>query len=105
MAAAARDAALPMRRVYDSILIMATTTAVAPLARQQPTPDWRDRVRQGATFTQLRPVRPAPLAPGMLTEPPNPADQMDDPAIAAAAAAGLVPVPAFNPGQHRLPRR
>ena len=36
--------------------------------------------------------------PGMLPEPDDPADQMDDPAIAAAAAAGLVPVPALTPG-------
>ena len=88
---------------YDSILIMATTTAVAPLRPQQPNASFIPVPgampgRQGATVTQLRPPAPAPLAPGMLFEPPNAADQMDDPAIAAAAAAGLVPIPALNPG-------
>ena len=36
--------------------------------------------------------------PGCCPSPTNAADQLDDPAIAAAAAAGLVPIPAFNPG-------
>ena len=91
--------------MYDSILIMATTTAVAPLRPQQPPAGFPGF--QGMPtgmpggvpggVTQLRPTPPV-LAPGMLLEPPNSADQMDDPAIAAAAAAGLVPVPAINPG-------
>lgn len=92
--------------MYDSILIMATTTAVAPLRPQQPPagfpgfqgmPTGMPGGGPGGV-TQLRPTPPVPLAPGMLFEPPNSADQMDDPAIAAAAAAGLVPVPAINPG-------
>ena len=88
--------------LYDSILIMATTTVVAPLRPQQPNSSYLGmpggtQGAQGGSVTQLRPS-PPPLAPGMLFEPPNAADQMDDPAIAAAAAAGLVPVPAFNPG-------
>ena len=86
---------------YDSILIMATTTAVAPLKPQQPyagipTPGGFPAM-QGANVTQLRPGQP-PLSPGVVFEPPNSADQMDDPAIAAAAAAGLVPIPAPTPG-------
>jgi hypothetical protein len=85
---------------YDSILIMATTTAVAPLRPQQPIaglPGMPSGIPgvSGGNVTQLRPT---PLSPGMLFEPPNADDQMDDPAIAAAAAAGLLPVPAFNPG-------
>ncbi|MEO5740956.1 MAG: hypothetical protein ABIS29_10220 [Vicinamibacterales bacterium] len=89
--------------LYDRILIMATTTAVAALRPQQPTPGFPGMQgampgTQGGTVTQLRPNLPAPLSPGMLPEPPDSADQMDDPAIAAAAAAGLVPIPAFNPG-------
>ena len=89
--------------MYDSILIMATTTAVAPL-RPQPSPPGFMGMPAGVPggapggVTQLRPTPQAPMAPGMLFEPPNSADQMDDPAIAAAAAAGLVPVPAINPG-------
>jgi hypothetical protein len=50
-------------------------------------------------MTQLRPNPPAPLTPGTLPDQQgNDADQTEDPAIAAAAAAGLVTVPATNPG-------
>ena len=89
--------------LYDRILIMATTTAVAAPRPQQPAPGFPGMQSgmpgvQGGTLTQLRPNPPAPLSPGMLPDQPNSADQMDDPAIAAAAAAGLVPVPALNPG-------
>ena len=95
--------------LYERILIMATTTAVAPLRPQQPGPGFTGMPAPGlpgmyggapggANITQLRPNPPAPLSPGMLPEPADSADQMDDPAIAAAAAAGLVPVPAFIPG-------
>lgn len=86
--------------LYDSILVMATTTPVAALRPQQPGtgfPGLQGAI-QGGSFTQLRPNPQAPLSPGMLPEQPDPDDQMDDPALAAAAAAGLVPVPAFNPG-------
>ena len=79
---------------YDSILIMATTTAVAAPRPQQPGPAFPG---QSGNVTQLRPAQPAPLSPGLLIDPPNSADQMDDPALAAAAAAGLVPIPALNP--------
>src|SRR5688572_27374340 len=96
--------------LYDRILIMATTTAVAPLRPQQPGPGYTGMPipglpgmyggpQGGANVTQLRPNSPAaPMSPGMVPEPADSADQMDDPAIAAAAAAGLVPVPALNPG-------
>jgi hypothetical protein len=88
--------------LYDTIHIMATTTAVAPLRPQQPNAGFAMPGgmggNQGGTVTQLRPTPPTPLSPGMVFEPPNSADQMDDPAIAAAAAAGLVPIPAFTPG-------
>ncbi len=85
--------------LYDRILIMATTTAVAaPRAQQQPAQGFPGQPASGfpggANFTQLR---PAPLSPGLLPEPDDAADQMDDPAIAAAAAAGLIPVSALNP--------
>jgi hypothetical protein len=81
--------------IYDSILLMPTTTAVA--AARPPSAGFRGQPG-GANLTQLRPAPPA-FSPGMLpeqTEPP--ADQADDPAIAAAAAAGLVPVNAPMPG-------
>jgi hypothetical protein len=101
--------------LYDRILIMATTTAVAPLRPQQPGPGFTGMprpglpgmyggVQGGANVTQLRPNPPAaPLSPGMLPEPAESADDMDDPAIAAAAAAGLVPIPALNPGPSANP--
>ena len=89
--------------LYDRILIMATTTAVAAPRSPQPAgfPGMQPGMfgaPGGANFTQLRPAPPAPMMPGMLPESPNAADQIDDPAIAAAAAAGLVTVPAFPPG-------
>jgi len=87
--------------IYDRILLMPTTTAVAAV-RPQPTPGYPGP--GGTNYTQLRPPVPAPLSPGMLPEPPEPpAEQGDDPAIAAAAAAGLVPVPAPYPGQTSVP--
>ncbi len=95
--------------LYDSILVMATTTAVAAPRPQQPAPGFPGMQSampgpQGGTITQLRPNPQAPLSPGMLPEPPDSDDDpMDDPAIAAAAAAGLVPIPAFNPGPGGIP--
>ena len=95
--------------LYDRILIMATTTVVAAPRPQQPAPGFTGQPmpgfpamytggQAGATITQLRPNPPAPLSPGTLPEPVSSADGLDDPAIAAAAAAGLVAVPASNPG-------
>ena len=89
--------------LYERVLIMATTAQVAPLRPQQPPPAYSGLQGSpgGASVTQLRPNGP-PIFPGMVTEPQEQADQLDDPAIAAAAAAGLVPVPAFTPGQSPL---
>jgi hypothetical protein len=90
-----RDTQVADASNYERILIMATTTTVAALRPQQQTPGFAG---QGGSVTQLRPNIPAPMIPGMVLDAQDPADQMDDPAIAAAAAAGLVPVPGFNPG-------
>ncbi|HUP38646.1 MAG TPA: hypothetical protein VM115_00890 [Vicinamibacterales bacterium] len=94
---------------YDRILIMATTTTVAAPRPQQPSPGFPgmqsgmpNQGGPGGTMTQLRPNVPAPFSPGILPEQSTAADQMDDPAIAAAAAAGLVPIPAVNPGATAL---
>lgn len=89
--------------MYDRILIMPTTTAVAPQRPQPSAPGFPGASTgatgfQGGTFTQLRQGPSAPLMPGVLPESPNAQDPADDPAIAAAAAAGLVPIPASNPG-------
>src|SRR5688572_16577127 len=78
--------------IYDRILIMATTTAVAAIRPPQPTPGFPGMqptfgMQGGANVTQLRPTQPVPMAPGMLPDAPN--DQSEDAAIAAAAAAGL----------------
>jgi hypothetical protein len=85
--------------LYERILIMATTTAVAA-AR----PPSQGGMPGGPNVTQLRPAMPPPLFPGMLLEPPDSGDQItDDPAIAAAAAAGLIPVPGLIPGAPPIP--
>jgi hypothetical protein len=92
--AAPRSAYLANASLYDRILIVATTTAVAtrsgaPSTFQQPT-------AFPPTVTQLRAA--GSLTPGALPEPADAPDLLDDPAIAAAAAAGLVTVPAPNGG-------
>jgi hypothetical protein len=87
--------------LYDRILIMPTTVAVAAPRPQRPTAGYPAMqpgmfgVPGGANVTQLRGV-PTPLSPGALPESPNSADLPDD-AVAAAAAAGLVTVPAPTP--------
>ena len=94
--------------LYDRILIMATTTAVAAPRPPQPVAGFPGMQPGmfgppgGPNVTQLRPGPPAPLMPGTLPESPNAADQMDDPAIAAAAAAGLVTAPALTPGSSAI---
>jgi hypothetical protein len=87
--------------LYDRILIMATTTAAAvtrpPATPGSATPNGYPG--SSPNMTQLR--APGSLTPGMLPEPAND-DSQDDPAIAAAAAAGLVTVPAPLPGAMML---
>ena len=93
-----RTAIVADASIYDRILIMATTSAVAVTRPQQPAPGFpgMSGLQGGANVTQLRPM--PPLSPGMLPDSPNPEGQSEDPAIAAAAAAGLVTVPGPNPG-------
>ena len=75
--------------LYDRILIMATTTAVAALRPQQPGPTFTGmqggqggpgpfmgmQGGQNVNPTQLRQTQPAPLSPGMLFDSPNSADR------------------------------
>ena len=83
--------------LYERVLIMATTTQVAPLRPQQPASGFSGlQGAQNPSVTQLRP--PSPIFPGVVMDQPDQADPLDDPAIAAAAAAGLVPAPAMMPG-------
>ena len=102
-----REAPAADASLYDRILIMATTTAVAA-PRPQPAPGFPGMQSgmpggQMGTMTQLRPNAPAPLSPGTLPDQQsNGDDQAEDPAIAAAAAAGLVTIPAGNPGPTNL---
>jgi hypothetical protein len=79
--------------LYDTILIMPTTTAVAAI--RPPTPGFPGGVPGAGNITQLR--QAPPMVPAMMPEMDPAADQMNDPAIAAAAAAGLLPVPAPMP--------
>lgn len=79
--------------IYDRILVLPTTTAVAA-GRPQPTPGF-----PGSNLTQLRPAPQPGLMPGALPAPEPEDQEEDDPAIAAAAAAGLIPVAAPSPTQ------
>jgi hypothetical protein len=97
--AAPRAALVPDASIYDRILIMATTTAVAarpPSTSSQPFQTSPFQV-PSPNVTQFRPT---PMGPGFLSEGPSTANgpDMNDPAIAAAAAAGLIAVPGQSPG-------
>jgi hypothetical protein len=96
--------------VYDRIVIMATASALvaAPRPNQPMAPTFPGMQMGGPNgmqmggpgVTQLRPQ--TPLMPGMILDGPNAdhpngGEPMEDPAIAAAAAAGLVNVPGINP--------
>jgi hypothetical protein len=106
--AAQRAAVVPDASIYDRILIMATTTAVAarPASTSpQPSPfqsPFQPSPFQAPAFQMPAPnvtqLRPSPT--GILPEPtPNyGGPDMNDPAVAAAAAAGLIAVPGPMPG-------
>jgi len=84
--------------LYDRILIMPTTAVVAPPRSPQPAAGFPGMqpgfgAPGGANVTQLRPAPPQ-LSPGALPETANAAEPPDDAAMANAAAAGLVAVPA-----------
>jgi hypothetical protein len=97
--AAPRATYLANASLYDRILIVPTTTAVAsrsgpPSAFQGPN---SFPPPSSPNATQLR-MMPGGLMPGMVPEPGDAPELPDDPAIAAAAAAGLVTVQAPMPG-------
>jgi len=96
--AAPRSVYLADASLYDRILIVATTTAVAarPGAASTFQPPNAFPPGQSPNITQFRGA--GSLMPGVLPEQADAQDQLDDPAIAAAAAAGLVTVPAPNGG-------
>jgi hypothetical protein len=94
--AAPRASMVADASMYDRILIMATTTAVParPGSATFPTSPYQPP----GNVTQLRSA--PPMSPGLLPEmPAGPVGaDLSDPAIAAAAAAGLIAVPAPLPG-------
>lgn len=96
--AAPRETPVADASIYARVLVMPTTTVVAALKQPpQTAPGYLSGFQGGPNFTQLRPGM-VPFQ-GNVPEPNDPAlDQMNDPAIAAAAAAGLIPVPAAVPG-------
>ena len=87
--------------VYSTILIMATTTPVAAL---RPTTQPPAGMGQGnPNITQLR-TQPPPFPAGIIPDPQDlPSDPQDEAALAAAAAAGLIAVPALTPPGVTLP--
>jgi hypothetical protein len=93
--AAPRDAFAANVSMYETILVMPTTTAVAAVRPQAPA--FGGMSGPAASITQLR--QPAPVMPSPSVDTAEPPDPQDDPALAAAAAAGLVPVspPGANP--------
>lgn len=94
--AAPRGAFVANASMYDTILIMATTTAVASIRPTGARPVGAPGAAGG--ITRLMQMQQAQGAQQVVI--PEPADDpMDDPALAAAAAAGLIPVPAASPGQ------
>jgi len=101
--AAPRPALVPDASRYDRILIMATTTAVAPRPASAGSQPLFQTSPFQAPLPNVTPLRPTPsMSPGIVPEPPATANfngpDMSDPAIAAAAAAGLIAVPAPTPG-------
>jgi len=108
--AAPRTTMMADASIYDRILLMPTTTPVAS------SPGFRPQGPAGDTSSNVTQLRSAPtplvappstMNPGMLPEPPD----YTDPAIAAAAAAGIVSRPAttapaniFQPTPLEAPR-
>ena len=84
---------------YDRIALMTSTSAPAPNTASVPRPQGATQFFQdpNQNITQLR-AMPAPLSPGMLPDPANDANSnANDPAIAAANAAGLNAAPPPGP--------
>lgn len=102
--AAPRATAVADASIYDRILIMPTTTAVATARPSSPGFQTAQPFPPSPNVTQLR-AMPPQLTPGVLPDPSDNGLDMSDPAIAAAAAAGLIAVPATQPGVLRIDPR
>jgi hypothetical protein len=91
--AAPRETLTANASMYETILVMATTTAVAPrptpgaaFGGATPAAPFGGPAGPGPNVTQLRPT---PFAQPAMAENPEP--EQEDRALAAAAAAGLIP--------------
>ena len=84
---------------YDRIALMTTTATVAAAPAAAPRPQAQQFFADPSNInvTQLRSA-PAPMSPGMLPDPSDDPRNSNDPALANAAANGLIAVPASNPG-------
>jgi hypothetical protein len=105
--AAPRETLVANASLYETILVMPTTTAVA--AARAPQPSGFPPGVPGGAFSPMGSVG-APLGtagvtqmrqapPGIPTpaDDPEPPDPLSDPALAAAVAAGLMPAPGQSP--------
>jgi hypothetical protein len=96
--AAPRPVPVADASIYDRIALMTTTATVAAVAAPAPRPQTQQFYPDPSNnVTQLRPAT-APLSPGILPDPSDDPRNSNDPAIANAAANGLIAVPAPNPG-------
>jgi hypothetical protein len=96
--AAPRPVPVTDASAYDRIALMTTTVQVAAVPYSAPRPQGQQFFQDpSANVTQLR-AMPAPLNPGQLPDPSGDPSNPNDPALAAAAAAGLMAVPAPMPG-------
>jgi len=90
--------------IYDRIALMTTTATGASTPAAAPRPQTQPFFAEppNSNVTQLRSA-PAPMSPGMLPDPSDDPRNSNDPAIANAAANGLIAVPASTPGTVSAP--
>ena len=102
--AAPRPVPVADASIYDRIALMTTTATVASAPAAAPRPQTQQFFAEppNSNVTQLR-AAPAPLNPGMLPDPSDDPRNSNDPALANAAANGLIAVPASNPGTVSTP--
>lgn len=102
--AAPRPVPVADASIYDRIALMTTTATVASGPAAAPRPQTQPFFAEppNSNVTQLRSA-PAPMSPGMLPDPSDDPRNSNDPAIANAAASGLIAVPASTPGTVSAP--
>jgi len=102
--AAPRPVPVADASIYDRIALMTTTATVASTPAAAPRPQTQPFFAEppNSNVTQLRSA-PAPMSPGMLPDPSDDPRNSNDPAIANAAANGLIAIPASTPGTVSAP--